>query len=82
MLEKHSYLGRVIFAGSLHLSPVDEKWDTVKQPVKLIQRGRPQHIVSAFFDIGGCYDSNIALVKLCRFNKVGKKIGIFRHCRK
>ena len=48
-----------------------------KQTVKSIQRGGPQHIVSAFFRLGGCYEANIAPEKSRCLNKAGKNIGLY-----
>jgi hypothetical protein len=52
-------------------------WGIGKKPVKLIQKGGPQHIVSAFFNLGDDYNLNIAPENLLCLNKVGMNIGLY-----
>ena len=54
-----------------------EPGDTGKKPVKLIQKGAPQHVVSAFFNLVDDYNLNIAPQNLLCFNKFGKPIGLY-----
>ncbi|MHC4076538.1 MAG: hypothetical protein ACYSRZ_09050, partial [Planctomycetota bacterium] len=52
-------------------------WDISKISVKLIQKGGPQYIVSAFFVLGDDYNPNAAPEILVCLNKVGKNSGLY-----
>ena len=51
--------------------------DTIS--AKLNQKGRPLHIVSAFFNLGDCYKPNTAPEYSLSLNKVGKDIGPYKY---
>ena len=44
--------------------------------MKSNEKGRTQHVVSAFFILSYCYEQNTILPKWLGLNKFGKKIGL------